>query len=127
MKNIDEKYVIEKYAEGSSTIQIAKELDTYPKKIERILKKNNQIIRSRSESQKLAIKKGRSKHPTEGMKRTEEEKIAISKGVEKAWKNMSEEDREAFPKTLKKDGTIFPILKNGKCKKKLDVRLDWRA
>ena len=40
MKNIDESYVVKKYAEGQSTISLAKELNTYPKKIERILKKN---------------------------------------------------------------------------------------
>ena len=66
MKNIDESYVIKKYDEGSSTIVLAKELGTYPKKIERILKKNGTQLRSRSESQKLAIKNGRAKHPTEG-------------------------------------------------------------
>ena len=48
MKNIDESYVIKKYSEGHSTISLAKELETYPKKIERILKKNGQPLRSRS-------------------------------------------------------------------------------
>ena len=57
MKNIDESYVVKKYAEGQSTISLAKELNTYPKKIERILKKNGHALRSRSESQSLAIKK----------------------------------------------------------------------
>ena len=37
---------------------LAKELDTYPKKIERILKRNGQSLRSKSESQALAIKEG---------------------------------------------------------------------
>ena len=118
MKNIDESYVIKKYAEGSSTIQLAKELNTYPKKIERILKKNNQTIRSRSESQKLAIEKGRSKHPTEGMKRTEEEKLAISKGVEKAWKNMSEEDRETFSQNAKDRWDNIPESKKREMQEK---------
>jgi len=111
MKNIDEKYVINQYADGFSTISIAKELDTYPKKIERILKKHNQKIRTRSESQKLAIEKGRSKHPTEGTTRTEEEKLAISKGVEKAWQNMSEQDREVFSKNAKERWDSIPESK----------------
>tara|TARA_Y100000385_G_C12935437_1_gene568669 strand:+ start:195 stop:968 length:774 start_codon:yes stop_codon:yes gene_type:complete len=118
MKNIDEKYVIEKYADGSSTIAIAKELDTYPKKIERILKKNNQKIRTRSESQKLAIKKGRSIHPTEGTTRTEEERLAISKGVEKAWQNMSEEDREMFSKNAKERWDNIPKSKKKEMQEK---------
>ena len=108
---IDESYVVKQYADGFSTISIAKELDTYPKKIERILKKNNQKIRTRSESQKLAIEKGRSKHPTEGMTRTEEEKLAISKGVEKAWQNMSEEDRETFSQNAKERWDNIPDSK----------------
>jgi very-short-patch-repair endonuclease len=101
MKNIDETYVIDQYRNGSSTLQIAKEFDTYPKKIERILKKNNEPIRSKSESQKLALKKGRSKIPTEGKVRTEEEKLAISEGREKAWTEMSDEDREKFKEGAK--------------------------
>ena len=101
MKSIDESYVIKKYVEGNSTISIAKELNTYPKKIERILKKNGEPLRSRSESQSLAIKNGRAKHPTKGLTRSEEDKIKISLGVEKAWKEMPEEQKKAFVKSAK--------------------------
>jgi hypothetical protein len=38
MSKIDEGYVLKKYQENSSTYSIAKELGTYPKKIERIKK-----------------------------------------------------------------------------------------
>tara|TARA_R110000850_G_scaffold226387_2_gene351642 strand:+ start:931 stop:1704 length:774 start_codon:yes stop_codon:yes gene_type:complete len=96
MNKIDESYVVKQYDDGSSTIAIAKELNTYPKKIERILKKNGTTLRSRSESQTLAIKQGRAKHPTKGIKRTEEEKVKISKGVERAWKEMPVEAKENF-------------------------------
>ncbi len=75
---IDEEFVINKYADNESTYSIAKELGTYPKKIERILKKNNIKLRSKSESQKLALKAGRCEHPTKGKKRSEEKKINIS-------------------------------------------------
>jgi very-short-patch-repair endonuclease len=101
MKNIDESYVVKKYAEGQSTISLAKELNTYPKKIERILKKNGHALRSRSESQSLAIKNGRAKHPTKGQKRTKEEKLKISMGVEKAWQEMSDESRAKFCESAK--------------------------
>ena len=50
MKNIDETYVIEQYDKNHSTYSIAKELGTYPKKIERILKKNGRQLRSKSEA-----------------------------------------------------------------------------
>ena len=101
MKNIDEAYVIKNYTEGQSTISLAKELSTYPKKIERILKKNGLSLRSRSESQILAIQNGRAKHPTKGLKRTEEEKAKISMGVEKAWKDMPEEAKKQFCQSAK--------------------------
>ena len=59
MITIDESYVVQQYIEGFSTLTIAKELHTYPKKIERILKRNGTTLRSKSESQALAIKEGR--------------------------------------------------------------------
>ena len=43
MKEIDEAYVIKQYGNNHSTYSLAKELGTYPKKIERILKKNGLI------------------------------------------------------------------------------------
>ena len=101
MSKIDEGYVIEQYQKNSSTYSIAKELDTYPKKIERILKKNGVTLRSRSQAQANAIKTGRSKHPTKGEKRSEEDKNKISKGKELSWKNTSQEDREKFAQQAK--------------------------
>ncbi len=101
MTNLNDSYVIKKYSEGFSTIAIAKELGTYPKKIERILKKNGQKMRTRSESQALAIKEGRSSHPTKGKVRSEEDKLKISLGVEKAWANMDEDKKEKFCQSAK--------------------------
>lgn len=101
MTSINDSYVVKKYTEGFSTLAIAKELGTYPKKIERILKKNGQKMRTRSESQALAIKQGRSAHPTKGKVRSEEDKLKISLGVEKAWANMDDEKREQFCQSAK--------------------------
>jgi very-short-patch-repair endonuclease/predicted DNA-binding protein YlxM (UPF0122 family) len=98
---IDNDYITKKYNEGFSCAEIAEEFNTYSKKIERILKKNNVKIRSRAEAMKLALKKGRADHPTEGKKRTEETKLAISKGVEKAWKDMPDSMRQEFVKGAK--------------------------
>lgn len=96
MNKIDEAYVIEQYNKNKSTCAIAKELSTYPKKIERILKKNGHQLRSKSEAQSLAIKSGRKEHPTKGKKRTKEEKEKISISKEKSWKNTSDKDRQKF-------------------------------
>ena len=109
MSKIDESYVIKKYGENFSTYSIAKELETYPKKIERILKKNGIKLRSKSEAQALAIKSGRAKHPTEGKERSEEQKLKISEGKAKHWKSMSKEDREAVSNAAKERwGNIPP-------------------
>ena len=108
MSKIDEGYVIEQYQKNSSTYSIAKELDTYPKKIERILKKNGVTLRSRSQAQANAIKTGRSKHPTKGEKRSEEDKNKISKGKELSWKNTSQEDREKFAQQAKERWEKMP-------------------
>jgi len=93
---INESYVIKKYQQNHSTYSIAKELNTYPKKIERILKKHGHKLRNKSEAQSLALESGRSKHPTQGIPRTEEQKIKISKAVEKRWHNMPPEDKQKF-------------------------------
>ena len=98
---IDEEFVINKYADNESTYSIAKELGTYPKKIERILKKNNIKLRSKSESQKLALKAGRCEHPTKGKKRTEEEKVNISEGVYNNWQNKTKEERKEISRKAK--------------------------
>ena len=96
MSSINVEYVIEQYENNYSTYAIAKELNTYPKKIERILKSNGVTRRSKAEAQALAIKSGRAKHPTEGFQRTEEQKTKISKSTEQRWKNMSTKDRQSF-------------------------------
>lgn len=92
--NLDYNYIVKKYRDGASCKEIADELGTYSKKIERLLKKNGENLRSRSESMKMALDRGRANHPTEGTIRSEEEKIKISEGNAKAWAGISDEERE---------------------------------
>lgn len=108
---IDEEFVINKYAENESTYSIAKNLGTYPKKIERILKKNNVALRSKSESQKLALKSGRCEHPTKGKKRSEEEKVSISEGVYNNWQNKTKEERKEISRKAKQRWDEIPADK----------------
>ncbi|MHA2401435.1 MAG: hypothetical protein ACXADH_00470 [Candidatus Kariarchaeaceae archaeon] len=98
---MNDDYIVEKYKEGFSCGEIAEEFNTYSKKIERVLKKNGVKIRSRAEAMKLAIKRGRAEHPTEGKKRDDEAKLAISKGREQAWKDMPEDMKKEFAKGAK--------------------------
>ena len=93
---INEAYVIQKYSENNSTYSIAKELNTYPKKIERIIKKHGYSLRGRSEAQKVALETGRSKHPTKGIPRTEAQKIKISETMAQRWQDMPPEDKQQF-------------------------------
>ncbi len=102
MSAINEAYVIKQYKNNHSTYSIAKELGTYPKKIERILKKNGHPLRSKAEAQSLAIKSGRTKHPTKGKNRSDEEKLKISIGTEKRWRDMSTEKKEHISEEARK-------------------------
>lgn len=95
MTTINEFYVIECYSKhNKSTYEIAKELNTYPNKINRILKKNGVLLRDKGEAQSIAIKEGKRTHPTKGTKRPQSVKDKISDKMAGIWKHMSEEERE---------------------------------
>lgn len=89
------------YDENMSLAAIAKELDTYPKKIERLLKKNNCTLRSNSESQKVAMQEGRLVHK-KGFSLSEDHKIRISEGMEEKWAGKSQQEIKDFSNTMRK-------------------------
>ncbi len=91
---LDIQKVLDRYDNGESTYVIAAAYDTYPNKIRRILIKHGRELNDRSTAQKNAIKTGRSKHPTQGLKRDTKVKDKISEGVYRSWKNLSEEERQ---------------------------------
>jgi len=94
MKEFDKK-VIEMYNDkNQSTYEIAKQLDTYPNKIRRTLKKHGYNLKDRSEAQRVALASGRSKHPTAGKERTMKERVAISSSLVNYWDSMSDKERE---------------------------------
>ena len=110
-KKIDEDYVIEQYNNNKSTYTIAAELNTYPNKINRILKRKGCKVRDKSEAQSIALECGRSSHPTRGRKRSTEEKDSISKGVESMWGNKSEKEKKQFKKQAKERWENIPESK----------------
>lgn len=118
MKQINTNDVISKYNDGLSCAEIADSYGTYPKKIERLLKKHGVTLRSRSDATKGAMKKGRLEHPTRGKIRTEAEREAISKGVEKSWQEMDELDRKAFSDAAKKRWDKIDPLKKREMQEK---------
>lgn len=89
------------YDENNSIREIASALNTYPNKIARILKKAGKELRSKREAGKIAVDQGKIKPPMLGKKRSEEEKSNIAAKRSKKWKEMSEEDLEAFRKNAK--------------------------
>lgn len=91
-----DRQILEMYNNGISTYQIAKDLDTYPNKIRRVLMKHGVELKTRSEAQKNAIDMGVTDIPTRGKKRTKDEKVKISKGMKKAWKEMDEETYKKY-------------------------------
>ncbi len=94
---INEKQIIDMYVEQSkSTYEISKELNTYPNKVRRVLAKHGVKLKNRSEAQKNALKKGVSKIPTQGQKRTEKEKLQISKSMKKRWEDMDSEEYKEY-------------------------------
>ena len=90
---MNDKQIVEMYTEKNlSTYEIAKEMNTYPNKIRRVLIKNRVQLNDKSTAQKNAIQKGVASIPTKGKKRTKEEKLKISNSLEKYWKQISKEE-----------------------------------
>ena len=103
MKEINESFVVKQYTKNDkSTHEIAKDLNTYPNKIRRILNKHGVSLRSKAQAQSIALQSGRATHPTQGKERTDDEKLQISQKMASHWENMSPEDREKFSQGAKK-------------------------
>lgn len=94
--------IITAYTKEMKSIRvIAEEYSTYGNKIRRFLMKNGVKLRDKSESQELALKSGRHKHPTKGTHRNLEVKKKISEQVSSHWQNISPEDYEKRVQTGK--------------------------
>lgn len=94
---IDDKIVIKKYLDGMSPYEISEwynaiGIKCYANKVRRSLLRNGIVLRDKSNAQENSLKSGRSKHPTEGRKRTNAEKLRISEKVSDSWKNLTDEE-----------------------------------
>ena len=95
MSDINEKDVIDMYVkENVSTYAIAEKYNTYPNKINRILRKNGVQLNDRQIAQQLALAEGRAKHPTKGKIMSQEARLRISERMSRMWKEMSDEERQ---------------------------------
>ena len=91
---MNESEIIHMYTvENKTPTEIAEQFNTYPNKIRRFLTKRGYELKSRSESQKIALASGRKQHPTAGKKRTEEEKFKISKTASEKWNKLDNKEK----------------------------------
>jgi very-short-patch-repair endonuclease len=86
--------IVKMYEDGSSPYEIAEQYKTYSNKIRRLLVNQGCKLRGKSDAQKIALKKGRSEHPTEGKPRSSRVKQKISESVFSSWKNLPEEKKQ---------------------------------
>lgn len=109
LKNKDK--ILDMYHRGYSSYQIAESLGTYSTKILRSLQFLGKLLhnneeyfkRNYSEAQKLALEKGRSKHPTEGKKLDNVHKKKIGESRSKAYHNLTEEEKQKISDMSKKN------------------------
>ena len=103
MKNLEDKaWCYNQYWTQERSIgDIAKELDTYPNKVRRALKSHGIKLRDKGSAQAVALKKGRSSHPTKDKGHSEEAKLKISEGVAQNWENLSDEELESRRETAR--------------------------
>lgn len=101
----DDKYnIIYQYyvQENKSFDEIANIFNTYSNKIRRDAKKLNIPIRTRSDAQKIALKSGRTSHPTKGKQRSDDTKQKIGMSVLNTWQNMDEQQIQQIKDKHKK-------------------------
>ena len=99
----DKEWCYKQYWSQERSIgDIAKELDTYPNKVRRALKSHGIKLRDKGSAQAVALKRGRSSHPTKDKGHSEESKLKISESVAQNWENLSEEELEARRETARK-------------------------
>ncbi len=92
---MDVSYILKEYFKKERSISdLADELNTYPNKIRRAILKTGKTLRNKSEAQTLALKTGRHKHPTKGIKRSDNVKEKISNAMALNWENLTDKERK---------------------------------
>lgn len=93
--NKNRDYITKAYTvELKSTYEIARDLGSNPKAIQRALVTLGVPRRSYSQAQKTALSKGTAKHPTAGRKMGEAYKLRTSEAVAKYWASLSDAEKE---------------------------------
>lgn len=82
------------FEENCSLNEIAKQYNTYGKRIERELKAAGYQLRSKADAQRIRLAEGKVAHPTAGKELSDETKVKISNKMHDSWKSISEDERE---------------------------------
>ncbi len=88
--------IIADYNDGKSVPELAEEYGTYPLKICRLIRSYGGRLRTKSESQKLALEKGRAVHPTNGPNFTEEKRKLLSYKMHSIYDGFSDEKKKGI-------------------------------
>jgi hypothetical protein len=97
------EYLVEEYVNKKrSTHEIAEDLNTYPNRVRRALKKHGIVVRDRSEAQTLAIVSGRNQHPTQGKHLSSDHRQKIGEFAARRWAEMSDEEKQRRSEISKK-------------------------
>jgi len=103
--NNDEKlaFLEKEYVQnGKSFVQLADETGTYPNRLRRDAVKFKLPLRDKSAAQSVALKSGRSQHPTKGTERPSDVKVKISEKRAEAWGKLSKADKKEVSERAKK-------------------------
>ena len=121
-KIIKKKYL----GELMSFAEIAELMQTYPNRVRRDAKKFGIRIRSRSESAKIALDRGRSKHPTKGKKRDSETKKKGSAAIRESARTGTKLERFLLEELTKRKYDVQfhreHVLKNSRLEIDLFVK-----
>lgn len=82
------------FNQNMSVAEIATQYNTYPKQIERELKRGGYELRTRGAAQKIRLDSGKAPHPTEGKEMSDETKVKISEKLHEAWSNIDDAEMD---------------------------------
>jgi very-short-patch-repair endonuclease len=102
LSQIDQE-ITQEYIDGLSIGALAKKHNIPTRQITNALKRTDTPTRSQSDAQKLSLKLGHRKHPTEGKQRSQKTKQKISENRSLAWENTSDEKRQELSNKAKEN------------------------
>lgn len=92
---MDSQLIIKYYREGKTIREVANLCQCSASGVRKTLIRCGEKLRDKSEAQLMALESGKSKHPTEGKRRSEVTKLKIADGISKSWANLTDAEYNA--------------------------------